>query len=236
MGPVQMTGDVIAIIPARGGSKGILKKNLQELAGKKLIDWTIEASLESSIVQRTAVTSDNDEILSHASQFDIEPIERPAELATDEASSESVIEHAIACLGLKSEDIIVLLQPTSPLRNASHIDQALQHYLEQNYESLISVSALDNKVLKGFYELEDGLIEPLSQPEFPFVPRQSLPKTYMSNGAIYVIRVEAFLRNNSFMSERTGYFLMGQEESADIDNAEDLKSAEKVILRRNHVC
>ncbi|MFC3095062.1 acylneuraminate cytidylyltransferase family protein [Alteromonas sediminis] len=223
------TSNIVSIIPARGGSKGLPRKNVQMLAGKKLIGWTIEASLGAKMVTRTVVSSDDIEILSYASEYDVECISRPSELATDTASSESVILHSIEHLELKHSDTLVLLQPTSPLRNAAHIDAALQSFTTSICDSLISVKSMDNKILKGFYENGDGFIVPLSDPAFPFMARQQLPKTFMSNGAIYIVNVGNFVKTGSLMSQRTGYFLMDDAESADIDTQYDLENIENTL-------
>ena len=123
-----MTKKVLAIIPARGGSKGLPRKNIADLAGKPLIAWTIEASLNSKYITKTMVSSDDKEILDISVEYGAEIIKRPENLASDDATSESVVKHAIDCLEATGEvfDIVVLLQPTSPLRNSKDIDNAIE--------------------------------------------------------------------------------------------------------------
>lgn len=138
-----MTKRVLAIIPARGGSKGIPKKNIIDLAGKPLIAWTIEASYCSKYITKTIVSSDSDEILEVAKNHNSNILKRPDELATDISSSEIVVKHAIENMEEKF-DYIVLLQPTSPLRDTTDIDCAFENLFCSNATALISVCEYDN--------------------------------------------------------------------------------------------
>jgi len=223
-----MTKNVLAIIPARGGSKGLPGKNIIDLAGKPLIAWTIEASLGSKYIAKTIVSSDSVEILEVSKKYGSEILKRPDELATDISSSEIVVKHAIESLEEKF-DYIVLLQPTSPLRDTINIDNAFEKLFSTDATALISVSEYDNKILKAFKENEFGYIEGISNNKYPFMRRQDLPKTYMSNGAIYIIKVDEFLRNNSFYTDNTVSFVMDEIKSLDIDTKEDLAKVEKYI-------
>lgn len=223
-----MTKRVLAIIPARGGSKGIPKKNIIDLAGKPLIAWTIEASYCSKYITKTIVSSDSDEILEVAKNHNSNILKRPDELATDISSSEIVVKHAIENMEEKF-DYIVLLQPTSPLRDTTDIDCAFENLFCSNATALISVCEYDNKILKAFKENEFGYIEGISNNKYPFMRRQDLPKTYISNGAIYIIKVDEFLKNNSFLTDKTISFVMSETKSFDIDTEEDLRKVEKYI-------
>lgn len=223
-----MTKRVLAIIPARGGSKGIPKKNIIDLAGKPLIAWTIEASYCSKYITKTIVSSDSDEILEVAKNHNSNILKRPDELATDISLSEIVVKHAIENMEEKF-DYIVLLQPTSPLRDTTDIDCAFENLFCSNATALISVCEYDNKILKAFKENEFGYIEGISNNKYPFMRRQDLPKTYISNGAIYIIKVDEFLKNNSFLTDKTISFVMSETKSFDIDTEEDLRKVEKYI-------
>lgn len=223
-----MTKKILAIIPARGGSKGLPRKNIIDLAGKPLISWTIEASLGSRYTTKTIVSSDSDEILEVSKRYGSMLLKRPDELATDTSSSEVVVKHALESIEEKF-DYVVLLQPTSPLRDTNDIDGAFKKLFSSNATALISVCEYDNKILKAFKENEFGYIEGISNNKYPFMRRQDLPKTYMSNGAIYIIKVDEFLRNNSFFTNRTVQFVMDDIKSLDIDTKEDLKKVEKYI-------
>lgn len=223
-----MTKKVLAIIPARGGSKGLPRKNLLNLAGKPLITWTIESSLGSKYITKTIVSSDSDEILEVAKGFGSDILKRPEELAKDTSSSEVVVKHAIEAIDEKY-DYVVLLQPTSPLRGTNDIDSAFEKLFSSDATALISVCEYDNKILKAFKENEFGYIEGISNNKYPFMRRQDLPKTYMSNGAIYIIKVDEFLRNNSFFTNKTILYPMDEIKSLDIDTKEDLAKVEKYI-------
>jgi CMP-N-acetylneuraminic acid synthetase len=226
-----MTKRVLSIIPARGGSKGLSRKNIVNLAGKPLIVWTIEASLGSKYITKTVVSSDDKEILDISVEYGAEIIRRPDYLAGDTTTSESVVSHAIDYLQSTGEefDIVVLLQPTSPLRNAKDIDNSFEKLFRENVTALISVCETDNKILKAFKENEKGFMEGLSNNKYPFMRRQDLPKTYMSNGAIYIVKVSDFLKNNSFYTAKTISYVMSGARSLDIDTKEDLKKAKECI-------
>lgn len=227
-----MTKKVLAIIPARGGSKGLPKKNITDLAEKPLIAWTIEASLDSKYITKTIVSSDSDEILEVAKNYGSDILKRPDELATDTSSSEVVIKHTLESMEEKF-DYVVLLQPTSPLRDTNDIDNAFKKLFSSDVTALISVCEYDNKILKAFKENGIGYIEGISNNTYPFMRRQDLPKTYMSNGAIYIIKVDEFLRNNSFYTDKTISFIMDKLKSLDIDTEEDLKKVETIIKEKN---
>lgn len=223
-----MTKKVLAIIPARGGSKGLPRKNIIDLAGKPLIAWTIEASVNSKYITKTIVSSDSNEILEVAKNYGVHILKRPAEFASDLSSSEVVVKHTIDNSEEKYE-YIVLLQPTSPLRDTFEIDKAFEKLFSSEATALISVCEYDNKILKAFKENESGYIEGISNNKFPFMRRQDLPNTYISNGAIYIIKVEEFLKNNSFFTDKTISFIMDEIKSLDIDTKKDLEEVEKYI-------
>lgn len=226
-----MTKKIVAIIPARGGSKGLPKKNILDLGGKPLITWTIEASLSSKYITKTVVSSESDEILNISKIHGADSIKRPDELASDTATSESAVMHAIEELKNSSEefDYLILLQPTSPLRNAEDIDNAFDLLFSSDATALISVCEIDNKILKAFKQNKDGYIEGISNNSYPFARRQDLPKTYMSNGAIYIIKIDEFLNSKTLFSEKTISFQMDEIKSLDIDTVADLKEAQKYV-------
>jgi len=227
----QMTKKILAIIPARGGSKGLPRKNIIELAGKPLIAWTIEASLNSKYITKTVVSSDDDEILNISKQYKADTIKRPDELALDTTTSEPVIRHVLEKLQQENKefDYLVLLQPTSPLRDVKNIDNAFGMLFKSDATALISVCEIDNKILKAFKQNEDGFIEGISNNKYPFMRRQDLPKTYMSNGAIYIIKVEEFMKNSGFFTDKTISFEMNEIKSLDIDTLEDLEKVKGYI-------
>ena len=162
---------ILAIIPARAGSKGLPNKNIIDLVGKPLIAWTIQESLKSKYITDTIVSSDSDTILKIATQYGAEIIKRPKRLATDKANSESIIKHSLNFLkqNKKEFDYIILLQPTSPLRKVSDIDKAFKRLFKTQANSLISVSRIDNKILKAFLQKKNGYLEGINNNQYPFI-------------------------------------------------------------------
>jgi CMP-N,N'-diacetyllegionaminic acid synthase len=228
-----MTKKILSLIPARAGSKRLLQKNMAVLGGRPLIAWTIEASLNSKYITKTVVSSDSKEILKIAKEYGADFLKRPGLLANDTASSESVVAHALESIEEKF-NYIVLLQPTSPLRKTEDIDNSFEKLFRENVTALISVCETDNKILKAFKENKKGFLEGLSNNKYPFMRRQDLPKTYMSNGAIYIVKVSDFLKNNSFYTDRTISYVMHGDSNLDIDTKDDLKKAENCINQKNN--
>lgn len=226
-----MTGKTIAIIPARGGSKGLPRKNITTIAGKPLIAWTIEACLQSSVVDETIVSSEDAEILEVAESYGATSLLRPAELATDLALTAPVITHVLESLGKKTKsfDYIVLMQPTSPLRFARHLDEAFSLLVESDATSLISVSEPEHSPLKTF-QLKEGFLKGLVNDEYPFMRRQDLPDTYIANGAIYIVKTTNFCKSQSLLTRKCVPYLMSPEDSQDIDSTADLIAAEKRLV------
>ena len=224
---------ILSIIPARGGSKGLPRKNIIDLNGKPLIAWTIEASLKSRYITKTVVSSDDNEILEVSKKYGANVLKRPDDLATDTSSSQSVVEHTITELEKVNEkyDYLVLLQPTSPLRDRNDIDEAFETLFEKNATALISVKEYNNKILKAFIDNQKGFIEGVRNNTYPFIRRQDLPKVYMSNGAIYIIKVDEFLKNKSFWTEKTVKFVMDEIKSMDIDTKEDMQKIERYLYK-----
>lgn len=225
-----MTKSVLSIIPARGGSKGISKKNIVDLDGKPLIAWSIEASINSKYINKTIVSSDSDQVLEIAKKYKAEVFIRPKDLAGDLSSSESVVKHVLDNIDEKF-DYIILLQPTSPLRNTKDIDQAFIKLFSSSASALISLQEYDNKVLKAFKENDFGFIEGISNNKYPFMRRQDLPKIYLSNGAIYIVKVDEFFKNNSFYTDKTIPFVMDEKRSIDLDTYEDLEKIKLEIKK-----
>lgn len=224
------TKNILAIIPARGGSKGLPRKNIINVAGKPLISWTIKASIESKYITKTIVSSDDDEILEISKKYGAETIKRPVELALDTSPSEVVIEHTLKKLDkAPSFDLIVLLQPTSPLRNSDDIDMALENMFSKNATALISVYQIDNKILKTFIENEEGYLEGALNNEYPFKRRQDLPKVYMPNGAIYIITKDEFDSTKTLITNKTAMYEMEKIKSIDVDNEGDVIAVERYL-------
>ncbi|MDO6743443.1 acylneuraminate cytidylyltransferase family protein [Tenacibaculum soleae] len=221
---------IIAIIPARGGSKGLPGKNIIDLAGKPLIAWTIEASLQSKYITKTIVSSEDDNILDIAKKNGSEILKRSQELALDTTPSEPVIEHVLNSIeDINKYNYLLLLQPTSPLRDATDIDRAIEKLKEKNATALISTTAIDNKILKAFKNNKKGYLKGISNNDYPFMRRQDLPMVYMPNGAIYIVKIDDFLKSKRLFTDKTISFVMSEEKGLDIDTVEDLNRAIKII-------
>jgi len=220
---------VLAVIPARGGSKGLPGKNIMQLAGKPLIAWTIEAALESRLVDRVVVSTDSEDIAAVALEHGAEvPFRRPAELAGDHARSFGVLLHAIDWHQQQghSFDLVVCLQPTSPLRNSEDIDRAIELYGERGADAVISVCETDHHPWWSNTLPEDGNMAGFLRPEALNCNRQELPAFYRLNGAIYLASPHYLKENGSFYGEDTFAYAMPKARSVDIDDHLDLQLAE----------
>lgn len=212
---------VLAVIPARGGSKGVPRKNIRELGGKPLICWSIEAARGSRYIDRLIVSSDDPEIIETAVGAGCEaPFVRPSELSQDDTPGIEPVLHALQAL--PGYDLVVLLQPTSPFRSAEDIDRCLEICLESGAPACVSVTAPD-KSPYWMYTLDaHSKITPLLSPPEGFHRRQDLPPVYALNGAVYVARTQWLLESGGFVSAETRAYPMSKERSADIDSEEDL--------------
>ena len=223
-----MTGPVLAIITARGGSKGLPRKNLLLLSGRPLIGWSIAAALAAESVGRVVVSTDDPEIAEVARAEGAEvPFLRPAELASDTASSLDVVRHALTeCPGL---DYFVLLQPTSPLRQSSDIDGAWQRMRTAGAETCVSVCETAESPWLMYLQADDGRLSRLLPEPAKGLRRQDLPLTYRLNGAIYLGQRERFLATGRLLDENTVAHVMPPERSVDIDTKADFDLAESLM-------
>jgi len=225
-----------AIIPARGGSKGIPHKNIKMLAGKPLIAWTIEAALKSEYISDVIVTTDNEEIADISKKYGAwVPFLRPMELATDDSLAIDTylfVVHKLNSEYDKKINEIVVLQPTSPLRKTEHIDGAIELFYSQHADSVLSLveanhppywykTVDENKKIKNFFDDSSYSLN-----------RQQFPKTYLPNGAILVLKYDLLESSRSYYSSNSLAYLMHHEESIDIDNILDFIICE-TILKNN---
>jgi len=226
---------IIAIIPARGGSKGIPKKNIVDLNWKPLLAHTIEAAIWSGCFDKICVTTDSSEIKSLAKKYDIDVIERPNNLAEDNSKTIDAVLHVLDQYKEKNllYDIVVLLQPTSPFRTDSHIKNAVDTYRERDsYRSLVSFCEMKDHPYKCFFLLENNTIKSIFWDEYLSMPRQLLPKTIRQNGAIYINKTEDLIRFKNFFTEPIFPFMMEEISSIDIDTKIDLQFAEFCINKK----
>ncbi|MHC2993512.1 CMP-N-acetylneuraminic acid synthetase [Pontibacter sp. HJ8] len=221
--------NILFLIPARGGSKGLPGKNIKLLNGKPLICYTIDAAREISNGADICVSTDDKEIITVVEDYGVKvPFIRPAELATDHATAEQVLDHAIQYYEsqYKSYDVVVLLQVTSPLRTGKHLKEALD-LLKPHTEMIVSVKETDANPYYVLYE-EDSTGKLKKSKEGNFGRRQDCPKVYQLNGAIYIISVKA-LKLKGLANLQKDKYIMDKESSIDIDDKIDFMIAELLI-------
>lgn len=218
-----MFGDktVLGIIPARGGSKGVPRKNLRLVQGKPLVARTIEAALNSRYIDRLILSSEDNEIIETAREYGCEiPFVRPLELAKDESVTRDVILHAMEEIDEKF-DIVVCLQVTSPLLISEDIDGAIRSCVEKNAGSCVTVCEVDKSPYWMFTMPEKGILSPLMGGSYLTKRRQELPKAYIPNGAVFVVMWDFFLEHKTFYGSDTAGYEMPRSRSIDIDTEYD---------------
>lgn len=223
---------VTALIPARGGSKRLPRKNVKLLCGKPLIAWSIEAAKSSKYIDSVVVSTDDVEIKNIAEQFGASvPFLRPDSLSNDTASSFDVIQHAIHFLKVDSENhLIVLLQPTSPLRTVEEIDGALEFFLAKNAKGVVSVSECEHSPLWSNTLPENNCMSDFLRPEVQGKRSQDLPQYYRLNGSIYIYETLALLeQGKTFFNNDVYGFGTSLDTAVDIDTALDFLVAETIL-------
>ena len=228
----QSDKKILAIIPARSGSKGVPGKNTRPLAGKPLISWTIDAARKCRDIDYICATTDDEEIAKVARNAGAStPFIRPAEYATDTATAVDVILHTLD--NLPKFDFFIYLQPTSPFRSARHIDEAIALFLLNNSNALVSVTPA-SKSPYWMYTMDKKsmAISPLLGEWETRPNRQELATVYALNGAIYIANVDWFRRTRSFLTPETVAFEMDSLSSVDIDDEIDFVFASALAERR----
>lgn len=217
---------VLALIPARGGSKGIPRKNIKPLAGKPLIGWTIEAALHSAFIDEVIVSSEDSEILRAAESLGANSLERPAALATDQASGMDPVYHALEVRS--GFDILLLLQPTSPLRTSGDIDTFLRAFVDSNCNTALSLT-LASSPPEWMYRVDErGSMTPILGGKVP-PRRQDLLPAYVINGALYAA-YSSYLKPGLGFSDAGAFgYIMPADRSIDIDTPMDWAAAEFLI-------
>ncbi|MDR1871640.1 MAG: acylneuraminate cytidylyltransferase family protein [Deltaproteobacteria bacterium] len=199
---------ILGVIPARGGSKGVPRKNIKPIAGAPLVAWTIAAALKSKLMDRFVVSTEDPEIAAIARAYGAEVLNRPPELAQDEVISRKVLEHAIDTLGA---DAVVLLQATNPIRRPGLIDRVIESYLKGDWDSLAT----------GFSWL-------LYPPHGVEHRRQDLQTVFVNDGSVIVSKA-ATIKNQSLFGQKAGTLITSREENVDIDEPFDFWLAEKIL-------
>lgn len=235
---MTISPNVLGLIPARGGSKSISRKNVVPILGKPLIAYTIEAAQASQRLTRMVVSTDNAEIAKVAKEWGAEvPFLRPKELARDDTPALPVIQHALRYLETMEgwrADVVVYLQPTSPLRRGDHIDAAVDLLISKAADSVVSVVPVPHQFNPvSVMRLEGDYLVPFLPEAAHLLRRQDKPVVYARNGpAVLACTYETVMHHNRLYGERTLPFVMTQEESLDVDTAFDLALVEWFLTRR----
>jgi len=227
---------VFGIITARGGSKGIPRKNIARVAGRPLIAWTIAAARQSRLLTRLMVSTDDAAIaeISRGEGAEV-PFMRPPELGGDDSSHVAVVRHALAWLrgqGVRDPDFVMLLQPTSPLRTATDIDAAIELVERSGAEAVVGVTEVRQHPYLMYRLDAAGRLTPFVEHGLEYARRQDLPPLYAANGAIYLIRPSCLERTGTFTPAGAVAYLMPPERSLDVDTPWDLQWAEWHLSRR----
>ena len=219
--------EILSIIPARGGSKGIPLKNLVFLKKKPLLYYTVNASLDSKI-NRTVVSTDNPEISKFAKKFGAEVILRPKKLSDDKSQIEPVMSYVLEHLKKQENylpDLVILLQNTSPLRNSQHIDGALRFFNKNKLDSVLSGYMSHNLM----WQVNQKTAKPINYNPLKRQNRQDMKDQFVENGAIYITKKTLFDKTQCRISGKTGMFEMPEELSLQIDSKHDLLFAQQIL-------
>ncbi|MHA8087411.1 acylneuraminate cytidylyltransferase family protein [Aquirufa sp. Wall-65K1] len=220
---------ILAIIPARGGSKGLPGKNIIDLGGKPLINWTIDEAKKSKYINEIFVSTDDLAIKEVAEKNGIVINRlRPKELSQDDTLSIDVILDVLSQPEFAKYEIVCMLQPTSPLRKVQHIDEAFEQFFELDASCCVSVCENEYSPYWSF-EIQEGKLKSLFSEDSIPLRRQDLPQTYSLNGAIYIAKVDWLKETKSFLTKQTIAYVMGAKDSIDIDDQEDLDVAKSIL-------
>ncbi len=222
---------ILGVIPARGGSKGVPKKNIKGIAGKPLIAWTIEKAFKSEYLDKVVVSTEDDEIGEISKKYAAEVIKRPAELAQDYSPVMPSIQHALDKMKTKEcfvPEIVMILQPTSPLRTVQTIDETIKLFIKkfEKYDSLISLFPIDGRlgtIERGFYK-----------PEYHLgTNRQDSEALYKGSGTVFILKSDLIISGDGFGNKIYPYIIKDYKEAIDIDNMYDLEVAEYFLKKRD---
>jgi N-acylneuraminate cytidylyltransferase len=219
----------VAVIPARGGSKGIPRKNLIDICGKPLLAWSVLQARAARGVDSVWVSSDSDEILDVAVQYGAQPIKRPAELSGDRASSEAAWLHALDAIVAQGHDVewMIGMQATSPIREPSDIAAALDQVHKEKLDSLLTVVEVEDFFM--WRVDEQGQAQSVNYDYRDRKPRQAIEKRYLENGSFYVFRADSLRKHNNRLAGKIGMHVMARHKMFQIDNPEDVLLCQAIM-------
>lgn len=229
---------VLGLIPARGGSKGIPRKNIRPLGGKPLLQYSAESALAARRLARVVLSTDDEEIAKIGLECGLEvPFLRPAELAEDTTPTLPVVQHAIRWLESEGErfDAVCLLQPTNPFRRAEHIDDCIDLLEKSGADSAVSLLPVPAEYNPHwvYFQDEEGSLRLSTGEETPIPRRQALPPAFHREGSVYVTRRSVVMDENSLYGKRVVGYLMEADSSVNIDNQEDWERAVAIVSNRS---
>jgi N-acylneuraminate cytidylyltransferase len=231
-----MKANIIAIIPARGGSKGILRKNLLSFCGQPLLRWSVKQALAAKRINEVYVSSDDKEILAEAKKSGAIALQRPNHLATDTATSEDVLIQVLKLLEeekKKKIDLVVFLQATSPLRVAADIDNAIETFIKQKADSLFSCSILEDYCI---WQKKGDKFSSLNFDYHKRGRRQDRQPLFLENGSMYIFKPKILKEEHNRLGGKVAVFLMDAWQSNEIDSYADVDICEyfmkKYVIKR----
>ena len=224
---------ILAIIPARGGSKGVPRKNIKNLGGKPLLAYTVESAQSSNFIDRLIVSTDDEEIMNVAKSLEVEvPFKRPKELAQDQSGSIGVVKHAVNYFEKRGEyfDAVLLLQVTSPFREQGFIDQAIEKFINSGADALVSVLPVPHEYNPHwiFEAGENDYLKIATGDEEIIKRRQDLPKAFYRDGSIYITKTEV-IKEGSFFGNKLTYIESNPTQYVNIDTVKDWEKAEEIL-------
>ena len=221
---------LLAVITARGGSKGVPRKNIKNFAGKPLIAWAIEEAKKSKYIDRLIVSTEDEEIRYVSQQFGADvPFLRPKELAEDHSESVAVLLHAIQMF--PEYEWVMQLQPTSPFRSVIDIDSSFEFATKHKFESVIPITKSTKSIYWHFRKQEDGRIERVIDGKFS-TNRQEVEETYTACGTVFLFKTKWLIKNKRYITEDTVGFEIPQERALEIDNVNDWQYAEFLFEKK----
>jgi CMP-N,N'-diacetyllegionaminic acid synthase len=225
---------VIGLIPARGGSKGLPRKNIRVLNGEPLLYYTASAALTSRLLSRVILSTEDEEIARIGKECGLDvPFLRPMELAQDDTPTLPVVQHALKFFENRGEyyDAVCLLQPTNPLRRAEQIDACIQLLEEQKVDTVFTVLQVPPKYNPHwvYFQSENGLLHISTGEQEPLPRRQMLPQAYHREGSVYVTRRDVIMKQNSLYGSKILGYELNPDESVNIDSLDDFTRAEKLL-------
>tara|TARA_B100000780_G_C21117735_1_gene452402 strand:+ start:1221 stop:1925 length:705 start_codon:yes stop_codon:yes gene_type:complete len=228
---------ILAVIPARGGSKGIKNKNIKNLCGHPLIAWTITKAKRSKFIEKVVVSTDSKKIAYISKKYGASvPFIRPKEYATDKANDFVVLKHAINFFATKGEkfDYIIMLQPTSPLRELKDINNSIKKVLKKDIDALVSVSKVEVQHPRFIYSIKnkDNLVPFLKKKNSSDIRRQDIDPLYFLEGSIYISKIKTLMKYKTFYHNKTRAYEVPKWKSLEIDDTEDLNLANFYIKNK----